>query len=201
MIINATIADIWRPSEEIKAFLYDISLIFCGSIFIALSAWLAVGWLAVGWPVPFTMQTFAVLMIGALFGANRASAAVLLYLFEGAAGLPVFSHGQAGISVFMGPTGGYLIGFLIAAYITGLLAQRGWDRRFISTAFAMLIGNIFIYTFGILRLTVLVGFDSALKTGLYPFIAGAIIKIILAAGLLPTGWKIINNFGFNNDRH
>jgi len=194
MIINVTIADIWRPDEKSQAYLYDITLMFCGSVFIALSAWLAIGW-----PVPFTMQTFAVLMIGALFGARRATMTVMLYLIEGAIGLPVFSHGQGGIAVFFGQTGGYLIGFVVAAYITGSLAQRGWDRRFITTALAMLIGNIFIYAFGILRLTMLLGFDSALKTGLYPFIVGAVIKIILAAGLLPSVWNIIANSGLMNN--
>lgn len=190
MQTNATIADIWRPFEKTRACLYDISLILGGSLLIALSAQIAVGW-----PVPFTMQTFAVLMIGALFGARRGSLTVVAYLIEGAAGLPVFSHGQGGLAVLFGPTGGFLHGFVAAALVTGLLAQRGWDRRVVTTILAMFCGNILIHAFGLLWLSFLVGFKSALATGAYPFIAGDLVKIALAAALLPTGWKLLARFG------
>ncbi len=190
MKINATIADIWRPFEKTRACLYDISLILGGSLLIGLSAQIAVGW-----PVPFTMQTFAVLMIGALFGARYGSLTVVAYLIEGAAGLPVFSHGQGGLAVLFGPTGGFLYGFVAAALVTGFLAQRGWDRHVVTTILAMIIGNLLIYTFGLLWLSLLVGFKSALAAGLYPFIAGDLVKIGLAAALLPAGWKLLSRFG------
>jgi biotin transport system substrate-specific component len=186
MQTNATIADIWRPLEKTRACLYDISLILGGSLLIGLSAQAAVGW-----PVPFTMQTFAVLMIGALFGARRGSLTVIAYLVEGAAGLPVFSHGQGGPAVLFGPTGGFLYGFVAAALVTGFLAQMGWDRRVVTTILAMIIGNILIHTFGLLWLSLMVGFRNALTTGVYPFIAGDLIKIALAAALLPSGWKLL----------
>lgn len=191
MKINATIADLWRPREKTLADLYDISLILGGSLLIGLSAQIAIGW-----PVPFTMQTFAVLMVGALFGSRRGGLTVIAYLIEGAAGLPVFSLGRGGLPVLFGPTGGYLIGFIAAAYVTGFLAQRGWDRRFVTTILAMIIGNLLILSVGLLRLSLIVGFKNALVTGVYPFIAGDLIKIGLAAALLPAGWKLLSSFGF-----
>ena len=186
MLTNSTIADIWRPREKTLAGLYDISLILCGSLLITLSAQIAIGW-----PVPFTMQTFAVLMIGALFGARRGGLTVIAYLIEGAAGLPVFSLGRGGLPILFGPTGGYLFGFIVAAYVTGLLAQNQWDRRIVTTIFAMIIGNLLIYFFGLLWFSLMVGIKNALVTGIYPFIAGDLIKIGLAAALLPTGWKLL----------
>jgi biotin transport system substrate-specific component len=186
MLTNVTIADIWRPREKMLAGLYDISLILGGSLLIGLSAQIAIGW-----PVPFTMQTFAVLMIGALFGARRGGLTVIIYLIEGAAGLPVFSLGRGGLPVLFGPTGGYLFGFIAAAYVTGLLAQNRWDRRIVTTIFAMIIGNFLILSFGLLWLSVIVGFNKALVTGVYPFIAGDLIKIGMSAALLPSGWKLL----------
>ena len=184
-----TVADIWRPCEKTRAYLYDFSLIIVGSLFIGLSAQIAIGW-----PVPFTMQTFAVLMIGALLGARRGSITILVYLFEGIVGLPVFSLGRGGFLVLLGPTGGYLVGFVIAAYITGLLAQSGWDRKIITTILAMVLGNVVIYAFGLFWLSHLVNFNNALKTGIYPFIVGDLIKIALAAVLLPSAWKLLGHY-------
>jgi biotin transport system substrate-specific component len=195
MLTNATIADLWRPREKTSAGLYDISLILGGSLLIGLSAQIAVGW-----PVPFTMQTFAVLMIGALFGARRGGLTVIAYLIEGAAGLPVFSLGRGGLQVLLGPTGGYLFGFIAAAYVTGLLAQNRWDRRIVTTIFAMVIGDMLILSLGLSWLSLIVGFKNAMVTGVYPFIAGDLIKIGLAAALLPAGWKLLARFGpANND--
>lgn len=189
MIQNSTVADIWRPGEKTDAILYNILLIFGGSIFIALSAQIAIGG-----PVPFTMQTFAVLLIGALFGAKLGSLSICLYLLEGLAGLPVFSQGRGGLLMLFGPTGGYLIGFLAAAYVTGFLAQHGWDRRIGTTILAMAAGNIIIHLFGFIWFTFLAGSHNALLLGFYPFIPGDIIKIVLAAAILPSGWKIISYY-------
>jgi biotin transporter BioY len=194
MLMNVTIADLWRPREKTLAGLYDVSLIFCGSLLIGLSAQIAVGW-----PVPFTMQTFAVLMIGALFGARRGGLTVIAYLIEGAAGLPVFSLGRGGLPFLFGPTGGYLFGFIAAAYVTGSLAQNQWDRRISTTIIAMIIGNLLIYFFGLLRLSLMIGLGDALVTGIYPFIIGDLIKIGLAAVLLPAGWKLLSSFGFKRN--
>jgi len=169
------------PYEKGRAGFYDdIALVIGGSLVIALSAQVAV--LLPFSPVPITLQTFAVLMIGALLGPWRAGLAVLTYIMEGAAGLPVFALGRAGLAVLSGPTGGYLLGFIAAAYITGLLAERGWDRRIATTILAMAIGNAAVYPFALLWLCCLTGINSAvLIVGLYPFIVGDLLKVVLAA--------------------
>jgi len=186
MLTSLTYADILRPSEKRSAIFYDIALIIGGSLFIALFAQIAIGW-----PVPFTGQTFAVLMIGALFGARRGGLCILTYIAAGAAGLPVFAQGKSSFAALAGPTGGYIIGFVFAAYIVGLLSEKGWDRRYQTTVLAMVLGNVIIYAFGLFWLSVLMGTRKALAVGLYPFIAGDFFKIVLAAVILPTGWKLL----------
>jgi len=194
MLTNVTYATFLRPSKRAYAGLYDVALIIGGSLLIALCARVRI--LLPFSPVPITGQTFAVLIIGALFGAGRGSLSVLLYIMMGAAGLRVFALG-GGFAVLLGPTGGYLVGFVAAAYITGLLAERGWDRRIGTTLLAMVFGNIAIYAFGFLWLCCLMGVNkSVLIVGLYPFIVGDLLKISLAAVLLPSGWKLLKYSGF-----
>jgi biotin transport system substrate-specific component len=189
MLTNATVADVLRPSEKRLAGFYDVALIIGGSLLIGLCAHVKV--LLPFSPVPVTGQTFAVLIIGALFGAHRGCLAVFAYIIEGVAGLPVFALG-AGPVVLLGPTGGYLFGFIPAVYITGRLAEKGWDRRVGTTVLAMIFGNLVIYTFGMFQLCCLTGFNTmVLNLGLYPFIVGDMVKIILAAILLPSGWKLL----------
>ena len=197
MLTNATVADLLRPSEKKLAGFYDVTLIIGGSLLIGLCAHVKV--LLPFSPVPVTGQTFAVLMIAALLGARRGCLAVLAYIIEGAAGLPVFSLG-AGPAVLLGPTGGYLFGFIPAVYITGRLAEAGWDRRIGTTVLAMVLGNLVIYTFGLFWLSCLTGFNTMVLTlGLYPFIAGDLVKIILAAILLPSGWKLLGYSGLASE--
>ncbi|MBN2271818.1 MAG: biotin transporter BioY [Sedimentisphaerales bacterium] len=186
MLANATVADILRPCEKRYALVYDLALIIGGSLLIAVSAQIAIGF-----PVPITGQTFAVLMIAALLGSRRAVACVLTYLAEGAAGLPVFAQANAGLVVFRGFTAGYLVGFVVAAFVVGLLAEKGWDRTFGTTVLAMLIGNIIIYAFGLTWLSCLIGVRDAIAGGLYPFIPGDILKTVLAAVMLPSAWKLL----------
>jgi len=117
---------------------------------------------------------------------------MLTYIVEGAAGLPVFALGQAGLAVLLGPRGGYIVGFAAAAYVTGVLAEKGWDRRVATTILAMICGNITIYTFGLLWLCCLIGINkTVLAVGLCPFIVGDLLKTLLAAILLPAGWKLL----------
>ena len=196
MLTNITVADVFRPCHKRLAVIYDLALVIGGSLFIALSAQIAVH-LPFS-PVPVTGQTFAVLLIGALFGSRRGCLSVLLYVIEGAAGLPVFAMGRGGVAILFSPTGGYLIGFVAAAYFTGLLAEKGWDRRSATAALAMVLGNIVIYTFGVLWLTCLrfifrvpIQNGGLFLVGVYPFIIGDILKIILAAILLPSGWRLL----------
>ncbi|MHC4458307.1 MAG: biotin transporter BioY [Planctomycetota bacterium] len=191
MLANVTIADVFMPTEKKGAVFYNIALIVAGSILIALCAQLSF-WLP-GSAVPVTGQTFAVLMIGALFGARRGCLTVLAYIAEGLAGLPVFAGGGSGFAWLLGPTGGYLVGFIAAAYLVGLLARKGWDRRVWTTILAMIFGNIIIYAFGLIWLSSLTGAGKAvLAQGLYPFIVGDLLKIALAAILLPSGWKLLS---------
>ncbi len=184
-----TYADILRPSDDRRAVGYDLLLIAGGSLFIALMAQVA---FFIG-PVPITGQTLAVLLIGALLGSKRGALTVVAYLGQGAMGLPVFAGGLAGTAVLVGPTAGYLVGFVFAAFAVGLLAERGWDRHPLTTALAMLIGNLIIYTLGLLWLMTLLNLSLAatLAAGLYPFIIGDLLKIAVATALLPLGWRLI----------
>jgi len=150
-------------------------------------------------PVPITGQTFAVLLAGALLGSKRGALSQLTYLGMGAMGAPIFAGWMGGPAVLMGPTGGYIVGFVAAAFVVGLLAERGWDRRTWSMALAMLIGNSVIYVFGLSWLSIWLGHfapkSSVLATGLYPFIPGDLLKVVLAAVALPSGWALLNRFG------
>ncbi len=189
-MVYTTYADLLRPTARRQALFYDAALIIGGSLFIALSAQVAIR-LPFS-PVPITAQTLAVLLTGALLGSRRGALSLLAYLAEGLAGLPVFSAGRAGLAHLLGPTGGYLIGFVAAAYLTGYLAERGWDRRVDTTALAMLAGNVALYLPGLAWLASFVGADKALTLGLYPFVIGDLLKIVLAMTLLPTGWRLLN---------
>jgi biotin transporter BioY len=196
MLANATVADLLRPCEKRLAGFYDIVLIVGGSLLIGLCA--QIKFFPFG-PVPVTGQTFAVLMTGALLGSRRGSLAVLAYIAQGLAGLPVFAVASGPLAL-LGPTGGYLVGFAAAAYVTGLLAEKGWDRRIGTTVLAMTLGNVVIYAFGLLWLCRLIGVKTTiLKTGLYPFIPGDLLKIALAAALLPSGWKLLGYGGLGTD--
>ncbi len=188
MLTNTTVAGVFRPCNKTYAGLYDISLLIAGSLLIGLCAQIKI-WLPFS-PVPVTLQTFAVLMAGAMLGCRRGGLCVLIYIIEGAAGLPVFAAG-IGPAVLSGPTAGYLVGFIAAAFITGLLAERGWDRHFATTVLAMLLGDTSIYIFGVLWLGCLTGMKTAITAGLYPFIIGDCLKIMLAAIILPAGWKLL----------
>ncbi|MGD8744321.1 MAG: biotin transporter BioY [Candidatus Woesebacteria bacterium] len=189
MLASATIADLLRPSEKKQAVIYDIALVIGASLLIGLCA--KIKFLLPFSPIPITGQTFAVLMIGALLGAKRGSLAVLAYIIEGVSGLPIFAFG-GGPGILFGPTGGYLVGFIAAAYITGTLAEHGWDRRFGTTILAMVLGSMAMYIFALSWLCCLIGINrTVLITGLYPFIVGDLLKIALATAVLPSGWKLL----------
>ncbi|WP_417432997.1 biotin transporter BioY [Kiloniella sp.] len=149
------------------------------------------------YPVPMTMQTTVVFMIGMAYGWRLGGLTIMLYLFEGAMGLPVFSgtpEKGLGLVYMMGTTGGYLLGFFFAAVLLGWLAEKGWDRNYISTAVAMILGNAVIYSFGLLWLGSIVGWDKPLlEWGMLPFLMGDVVKLALASLLLPTVWKLLGN--------
>jgi biotin transport system substrate-specific component len=171
----------------------EVVLLLGGSLLIALSAQLRVA-LPFS-PVPITGQTFAVLLLGALYGSKRGPATVATYLALGAMGLPVFAGGASGVARLIGPTAGYLVGFLVAAFVVGSLSERGWDRKPWTAAASMFIGSVVIYATGVLWLAKFVGWPAVLSTGVLPFLPGDVLKIALATLLLPAGWKLIGRSG------
>ncbi len=185
---SMTYADALRPAARRPALLFDFILLCGGSVLLALSAQLTVQ-LPIG-PVPITGQTFAVLLVGALMGSVLGGLVVLLYLAEGLSGLPVFAGGGAGPAILLGPTGGYLLGFVPAAVAVGFLAERGWDRHFATTLAAMTMGTGVIFLCGLAWLAVLQLPGGLLAIGLLPFLPGAALKIVAAALLLPLGWRL-----------
>ncbi|MBI5596188.1 MAG: biotin transporter BioY [Elusimicrobia bacterium] len=143
-------------------------------------------------PVPMTGQTFGVLMAGMLLGARGGALAVAAYLTEGLLGLPFFAGGAAGPLVFAGPSGGYLIGFLPAAWFAGLLAEQGWDRTPVRAAAAMLAGSAAIFACGVLGLARFLPASELLRAGVLPFLPGDVVKAGLAAAALPWAWRLVS---------
>lgn len=146
-------------------------------------------------PVPITGQTLAVLLIGASYGRRIGAMTLGLYLVQGALGIPVFHNGGFGIGHLVGPTGGYLIGFVVSAYVVGLLAQKGLDRNVWTALLVFLVGNVIIVTLGCVWLSVFVGFQNAITMGLVPFVIGDIAKILVATVLLPSSWRLVSAMG------
>jgi biotin transport system substrate-specific component len=165
--------------------LQKAALVLAATALLALSAHIKVPF----WPVPMTMQTFVVLMIGAAFGARLAGATVLAYLIEGALGLPVFATG-AGVLYMAGPTGGYLAGFLVAAVIVGWFADRGHGRSLTTSLIAFLVGEAVILSLGTAWLAYHIGVDKAIVGGVLPFLFGEGVKVALACAVLPVMWRI-----------
>ena len=161
-------------------------LLISGVAVLAISAQLKVPF----YPVPITMQTLVVMIIGFTFGARLGSCTVLVYLASGAIGAPVFAGG-AGLAYISGPTGGYLFGFLVAVYLIGYFTEQGYGRTFISTLFLALAGTIVFYLFGVAWLTTILGFEKAIKFGLLPFLYGDVLKLFLLAFSIPATWKLV----------
>ncbi|BCX18840.1 MAG: biotin transporter BioY [Geminicoccaceae bacterium] len=177
-------ARLW-PVEAGNATTRAIVLIVAGSLLLTLSAKVQVPF----WPVPMTMQTFVVLLLGATYGSTLGAATVLAYLAQGAVGLPVFAKG-GGLAYMMGPTGGYLLGFLVAAWLVGKLAERGLDRRVPTALGLFLLGDLVIFAFGVSWLASLIGLEKAWAAGVVPFLPAEALKIALAMALLPLAWRL-----------
>jgi biotin transport system substrate-specific component len=167
-----------------------LALIIAFSLLTALSAQVAI---PLPWtPVPVTGQTFAVLLTGALLGSRLGALAMLAYLLEGASGLPFFASGGVGLQrLLFSPTSGYLLAYPAAAFVVGLLAERGWDKRFLTAAAAMAVGSIVILLSGWAWLARFVSPALAWQTGVQPFLIGDVVKIMLAAAVLPSGWALL----------
>ncbi|MGH6643423.1 biotin transporter BioY [Hypericibacter sp.] len=188
--LQPTLASALWPSSTKSGALRAAVLMVMGTVALWLSSKIQVPLI----PVPITMQTLVVLVIGVAYGWKLGGATVLLYLAEGAVGLPVFAGTWSeggGVQLLYGPTGGYLVGFAVAAAICGALAERGWDRSLLKAGAAMVIGNLVIYALGLTWLAIQIGLSDALKYGLVPFLVGDALKILLGACLLPATWRLI----------
>jgi biotin transport system substrate-specific component len=171
--------------------LVDVLLVVAGAGLVALCAQIEI---SLGFtPVPISGQTFAVLLVGASLGPLLGASSLLLYFCVGLLGAPVYSGGDGGWDIVHGATGGYLVGFIFAAALTGWLARRRWDRHFNSAVAAMLSGSVVIYAFGLpwLAREIGTGLEGTLEAGLYPFVIGDLIKLYLAGMLLPGAWKLV----------
>jgi biotin transport system substrate-specific component len=171
--------------------LTDAALVAAGVLFVGLLAQISI---PLGFtPVPITAQTFAVALIGTAYGANLGALTLFAYYIVGMIGAPLYSDGGSGWDHATGPTAGYLIGFIVAAWIMGKLAEQRWDRRLSSSIALMLTGQVAIYAFGLtwLGLDLNLSFDTTLEQGLYPFVPGMIVKLYLAAALCPAAWKLV----------
>jgi len=183
-----TLIDVILPRIENKslALVKDVALVLSFAVITGVCAKLKI---EIG-IVPITFQTFAVLLSGALLGSWRGALSQITYLLGGLAGLPWFSRG-GGMAYILSPTFGYIIGFVLAAYIVGWLCEKGFDRKIETAILSMLIGNAIIYFPGLLWLARFIGFKKVLAVGLYPFIPGDLLKILFASLILPMGWKTI----------
>ena len=169
----------------------NVALILSGAVFTAYAAQLVIPM----WPVPITAQTLAVLLVGSVLGATRGAISLIVYFSMGAVGLPVFS---AATSLSFGPTFGYLVGFIAAAAVVGYLSQRGWHKSVAGVLVSFAIANSVIYLFGLPWLAFVLGslgaandLASVAAAGLAPFILGDVIKMTVAAALLPLAWKFL----------
>lgn len=193
---GTTLADYLVPSHKSRGLtlLRDVLLILGFSVFTALCA--RVSFVLPFTPVPITLQTLAVLLTGATLGSKRGGLAMLAYLAEGAAGLPVFAPAPnlpGGFLALIGVTGGYLWSYPVAAFMVGWLCERGLERSLLTSALAMLPGSVIIYLFGVVQLAVVLHVDAwkALQLGMIPFIPGDLVKLVIAALLLPTAWALV----------
>jgi biotin transport system substrate-specific component len=182
--LDATLAATLWPTTRARL-ARDAALAAGGALALALSAKIQVPFT----PVPMTLQTLVVLALGAAFGARLAAATVALYLLEGLFGLPVFAGAVAGPAYMMGPTGGFLLGFLVAATLIGLLAERGWDRSWARLFAAMTLGHVVIFALGFAWLAGLIGAEKAFALGVAPFALATIVKTLLASAVVGAAWS------------
>jgi biotin transport system substrate-specific component len=198
---NLTLS-IGRPTIADRVFArglpMDIALIAAGAGLTAIAAQVAIPL----WPVPVTGQTLAVLLVGSTLGALRGTLSLVLYAVLGIVGVPVFSDATHGLSIVMGPTGGYIIGFIFAAALTGWLAQRAWDHRILGAILSFLAGTVVTFMIGLpwLAVSLHLNLEQTLQFGLYPFIVGGAVKALLAAGIIRLAWRQITASDIRDER-
>ena len=178
-----------RYLPHTAGWLRDLILIVSGSLLMALLAQVEIPLPFT--PVPITGQTFGVLLLGALLGAKRGAVCLALYLVEGGLGLPFFAGGASGFGILTGATAGYLAGFVMAAYVIGLLAERGLERSVRTSLLPFLVGTIIIYFCGVAWLSIVLGsLSKAVAAGLLPFLIGDAVKLVAASVVLPVAWRL-----------
>ncbi|SFA72533.1 biotin transport system substrate-specific component [Poseidonocella pacifica] len=167
------------------------ALVLAASFFVAIAAQITVPF----FPVPMTLQTMAVLLVGATLGARMGTLALLAYVAEGAMGLPVFSKGGAGFAHLMGPSGGYIWGFVIAATLAGFAADRGLSRRLVTLIPALMLANAALYLPGLVQLKLLTGaaWEQVWTWGAGPFLLGDLVKLVIVALIVTGGWKALSS--------
>ena len=183
---NRILINKFKSFENINSNILNIVLALFGTLLLALSAKIQVPF----WPVPMTMQTFVIFLIGLTYGVRLSFVTVALYLFEGAVGLPVFASG-GGIAYLTGPTAGYLYGMLFASVVISYLANLGFSKTYFKSLISLTIGSIIIFAIGIIYLGSIIGYQKAVAVGLLPFIPSELFKIALAVALIPTIQKVI----------
>jgi len=184
---NSTLINSILESYKINTYFKNIALILFGTLLLAISSKVQVPF----WPGPMTMQTFIVFIIGMAYGWKLAFSTLIVYLLEGALGLPVFAKG-GGLLYLLGPTAGYLYGMTIAAGIIGFFAERGYNKSYTKSFISLMTGTVVIFVLGVGYLGSLIGYEKALAGGLYPFIPSEFFKIGLAVILIPPITKYIN---------
>jgi len=188
-----TLADFLVPirlGERTPTWVRHLLLVFAGTLIVAVCAQVVIP----TQPVPFTLQSFGVLTVGAALGFRRGALALLLYVAVGAIGLSVFAPGgPQGFARLVGATGGYLVGFVVAAAIVGRLAELGWDRRIGGSLAAMAIGTAVIYAIGVpwLKVVSSISWEAAVAGGMTKFLIWDAAKLAVAAGIFPVAWWII----------
>jgi biotin transport system substrate-specific component len=191
---GVTIGDFLVPIrvwERLGVRARHVGLIVAGALLIYLTARISIP--VPGSPVPVTGQTFGVLLVGGALGFRRGIASTALYVLLGVVGLPFFAEGKGGLEVITGATGGYLVGFVVAGAIVGRLADLGWDRRLAGSVGAMVLGNAAIYAIGLPWLMVVTGesWTWTLDNGLWPYLAGDALKLVLVAVAFPAAWWVV----------
>lgn len=170
--------------DALSIFAGSLLMVACSQIYITLPFT----------PIPITAQTFSVLLLGSILGSKRAPLSILLYIAYGAVGFPVFSEHSGGMHVLIGPTAGYIFGFIISGFVIGKFSEKGWDRYLGKSLTAMFLGQLLIFVPGLLWLSKFVGFENILEQGFYPFVIGGIVKTLLAGSSSVLIWKLINKF-------
>jgi|SRR5450631_352875 biotin transport system substrate-specific component len=193
--MQPTLATVLWPSDRA---LRHAVLMAIGSVLLTLSAKVQIPF----WPVPMTMQTYVVVVLGMAYGTRLGGATVLFYLAQGALGLPVLAgtpERGIGLAYMVGPTGGYLVGFVIAAALAGELAARSWDRGFARTLLAMALAHLVIFVPGVTWLATSIGWERAFAVGVVPFIGATVAKTLLGVVTMPLAWRLVGRHSRHQD--